>query len=232
MILPTSRTASPPLELVHLDITGKISSPSFSGCLFAVGFVDDYTAKTDVCFKKSKSHLFLALTYYKERSMTSAREKLFHVRRDGPGENVSNAIRNFCLLHGILLEASPSYTPQSNGVADRFIQEFGTRARVFLFDTKLKNFLWAETMTHGNWLQNRLPSDRVSGQVQILLRDFCTISSFREIPVFGQHVFAFLYQPPTRANKKVSACAARGHFVGSDNDKTLDRIFYLRAKRL
>ena len=46
---------------------------------------------------------------------------------DGAGENTSGAVRDFCKHHGIGFEPSPSYMPQSNGAAERLIQEHWTR---------------------------------------------------------------------------------------------------------
>lgn len=62
------RVTTFPLELIHLEITGKMHTTSLSGCYYAIGFVDDRTAKSDVHFSKKKDDLFASLTYYKQRS--------------------------------------------------------------------------------------------------------------------------------------------------------------------
>jgi len=156
-IQPSMRLTTFPLELVHLDISGKMSTPSVGGSIYAVGFVDDTTSKSDVHFIKKKSDLFSSLKYYKERSEHLLGRPMINIRLDGAGENMSNEVSDFCLQNGIRLEPSPPYAPQSNGVAERFMKELGMRSRVLLFSAKLDDTLWAEAMSHGNWLRNRLP---------------------------------------------------------------------------
>jgi hypothetical protein len=43
------------LDLVHSDVCGPMSSPSLSGCLYYVIFIDDYSRKCWIYFLKSKS---------------------------------------------------------------------------------------------------------------------------------------------------------------------------------
>ena len=50
-------------------------------------------------------------------------------------------------MHSIHLEASPSYAPKSNGVAERLIQEHWTRNRTLLFASNLPNIVWGEACT-------------------------------------------------------------------------------------
>jgi hypothetical protein len=47
--------ASGPLQLVHSDLCGPLSSPSFSGCKYFLTFIDDFSRRTWVYFLKLKS---------------------------------------------------------------------------------------------------------------------------------------------------------------------------------
>lgn len=49
-ILPSKRITIRPLELVHMDITGKMSTASLGNSSYGIGFVDDFSAKSDVYF--------------------------------------------------------------------------------------------------------------------------------------------------------------------------------------
>lgn len=51
------------LELVHMEISGKMHVPSLGSSNYAVGFVGDATAKSDVYFIKTKDELYPSLTY-------------------------------------------------------------------------------------------------------------------------------------------------------------------------
>ena len=180
----TTRFTASPLELVHLYITGKIATPPLGGCLYAVGFVDDFTAKTDVHFIKQKSDLFMSLKYY------------------GAEKNFSSNVTEFCMMNGIRLEPSPRHARESNGVAERFMQELGTRARVLLFAANLLGNLSAEAMNHGNWLRNSLPSSRIHNDIPLIQWDSTAKLKYKYLPIFGQQGFAFLYQPHSRPHRK------------------------------
>ena len=51
------RNTTHPLELIHLDISGKVE-PSLGGNMYTIGFLDDFTAKSDVIMIKSKGLLY------------------------------------------------------------------------------------------------------------------------------------------------------------------------------
>jgi hypothetical protein len=53
------------LDLVHSNVCGPISSPSLSGCLYYVIFIDDYSRKCWMCFLKAKSDTFNKFKEYK-----------------------------------------------------------------------------------------------------------------------------------------------------------------------
>jgi hypothetical protein len=53
------------LDLVHSDACGPMSSPSLSGCLYYVIFIDDYSRKCWMYFLKAKSDTFDKFKEYK-----------------------------------------------------------------------------------------------------------------------------------------------------------------------
>jgi hypothetical protein len=53
------------LDLVHSNVCGPMSSPSLSGCLYYVNFIDDYSRKCWIYFLKAKSDTFDKFKDYK-----------------------------------------------------------------------------------------------------------------------------------------------------------------------
>lgn len=98
----------------------------------------------------------------------------------------------FCRTFGISLEYSPAFAAQSNGTAERLIQEHWTRARVLLFASTLPTNLWAEAISHGNWLRNRLQSRRIGGDIPILKWEQRTRVDFKSLLEFGTPGFVFI----------------------------------------
>jgi hypothetical protein len=50
--------ASTPFHIVHSDLCGPLSSPSFLGCKYFLTFIDDFSRPTWVYFLKIKSETF------------------------------------------------------------------------------------------------------------------------------------------------------------------------------
>jgi hypothetical protein len=61
----SSWNASGPLQLVHSDLCGPLSSPSFSRCKYFLTFIDDFSRCTWVYFLKLKSEVFDKFLAYK-----------------------------------------------------------------------------------------------------------------------------------------------------------------------
>jgi hypothetical protein len=54
------------LQLVHNDLCGPLSSPSFSGCKYLLIFIDDFSRHTWVYFLKIKREVFDKFLAYKD----------------------------------------------------------------------------------------------------------------------------------------------------------------------
>ena len=147
-----------------------------------------------------------------------------NVRLDRAGENSSDFFVEFCKSHGISLDFSPPYASESNGAAERHIQEHWTRAGVLLFASQLPNSLWAEGIAHGNWIRNRLPVKRIGGGIPTLAWDPSSRIDFTSLLELGQPGFAFIYRLKALPQKKLLRRAAFGHFVFMHSDTTILRI--------
>ena len=228
-VLPTPAKVTMPLELVHLDISGPVL-PSLSRSTYALSIMDSMTAKSDVFFLKKKNELATCLTKCKASSELRTGHRMRKIRLDGAGENMGGHVESFCTQHGIHLDPSPPYVHQSNGIAERLIQELWARTRVLLFASQLPASLWAEAMNHSNWSRNCLPSSRIQDQIPILLWDPSTNIQFSQVPVFGQPGFAFKYRSETVPNKKFPARSVHCHFLGMRSDKTIIRVYVPESK--
>jgi transposase InsO family protein len=56
------------------------------------------------------------------------------------------------------LSPAPPYTPQFNGVAERFNRTVVSTARALLIDANLPKSFWAEAVNFATYLNNRMPS--------------------------------------------------------------------------
>ena len=83
---------------------------------------------------------------------------MYRVRLDRAGENMSGELQKIVADNGMQLEYSSAYASQSNGVAERLIQDLWKMARSMLSGSDLPLQLWGEAISHAAWLRNRLPT--------------------------------------------------------------------------
>jgi hypothetical protein len=74
------------LDLVHSDVCGPRSSPSLSGFLYYVIFIDDYSRKCWIYFLKSKSDTFDKFKEYKSFIEKKTWKHIRILRIDNRGE--------------------------------------------------------------------------------------------------------------------------------------------------
>ena len=107
-----------PLELVHSDLCGPLTSASFSGFKYFLTFIDDYSRHTWVYFLKLKSEVFNMFLAYKALVEKQSGHQIIKLRSDNGGEYVNNKFTTFYTKQRIQQQHTVPYTPQQNGVAE------------------------------------------------------------------------------------------------------------------
>ena len=160
------------LDLIHSDVSGRMSSPSLSGFEYYVLFIDDYSRKTWIYFLKTKGEAFKRFQEFKALVENQTGKKIRCLRSDNGGEYTSNAFDDFCAREGIRREMTVAYNPQQNGVAERKNRSIVGAARAMIHDQGLPLFLWAEACNIAAYLQNRSPHralGNMTPQMRLLL---------------------------------------------------------------
>jgi len=113
-IVSTSR----PLELLHIDLFGPVTTESLYGSKYGLVIVDDYSRWTWVKFLRSKDCAFDVFSSFCTQIQSEKEMKILKVRSDHGGEFENEPFESFCEKHGIIHEFSFPRTPQQNGVVD------------------------------------------------------------------------------------------------------------------
>lgn len=143
------------LGVIHGDVCGPMETTSIGGSRYFVIFVDDFTRMAFVYFLKAKSEVFM---YFKEfRSMVENQKdrKIKIFRTDNGLEFCSNEFENHLKQVGIVHQKTNVYTPEQNGMSERFNRTIVERARCLLFDAGLDKKFWAEATNTAVYLRNR-----------------------------------------------------------------------------
>jgi hypothetical protein len=111
--------ASCPLQLVHSDLCGPLSSPSFFGFKYFLNFINDFTISNWVYFLKLKSEVFDKFLAYKALVENHFGHQVQILRKDNGGEYVNNNFTSYCTTQSIQIQHTVPYTAQENGVAER-----------------------------------------------------------------------------------------------------------------
>lgn len=221
--VPTKRITKP-LELTHTDISGKISVQSLGGCHYFVVFLDDATSMSAVYFLTKRSEFFDALKAYKALVENQRKERMFALRLDRAGENISGDVKGFLQSQGMKLEPSPAHASQSNGSSERLIQSLWTMARTMMTDSRMDLDIWSEAISHSNWLRNRTPSKRIDLCIPYTAW-FDRKPDLSALIPFGEKGYAFQYRSSTVGKKKFLPRTNYGRFVGMESEHALYRIY-------
>lgn len=153
------------LELVHTDICGPMRTHSVSGSRYFVTFIDDKTRYCEIAFMKNKSEVFEKFVQYKTRVEKQTGSKIKVVRSDNGREYLSNQFTQFLKHEGIVHQLSAEYTPQQNGVAERFNRTIVEMARCMMIQSKLSAMFWAEAVNTACYIRNRCPTRALQGGI-------------------------------------------------------------------
>jgi hypothetical protein len=85
-----------PLELIHGDLMGPCTIPSYPGSLYMLVLVDDYTRFTWVYFMKEKSEVFFRFKELKATVESVLNKKIKRLRTENGGEFTSINFNKFC----------------------------------------------------------------------------------------------------------------------------------------
>nr|GEY11540.1 retrovirus-related Pol polyprotein from transposon TNT 1-94 [Tanacetum cinerariifolium] len=149
--------AKEPLQLIHTDLCGLITSPSHGKNLYFMLFIDDYSRKTWVYFLKEKYQAFEAFMTFKAMVEKEKGLKIKSMRSDRGGELLLKEFNKFCKDNGIRRFLTSPYSPQQNRVVERKNRTILNMVRSMLKTKKMPNEFWAEAVDCAVYLLNRCP---------------------------------------------------------------------------
>nr|DAD37292.1 TPA_asm: hypothetical protein HUJ06_007933 [Nelumbo nucifera] len=138
--------ASSMFQLIHSDLMGPTSTPSYSGLRYMMVVVDDFSRYSWVYFLENKSEVLTHFTQFKMMVKKEFSSVIKCLRTDNGGEFLSHEFLRFCEEHGIKRQFTCPNTPQQNGVAERKLAHLTAITLSWLHDKILPRELWAEAM--------------------------------------------------------------------------------------
>lgn len=137
------------------------------------------------------------------------------VIRSDSGEYDSGEIERFCAKFGIQHQMATAYTPEQNGVAERWNRTLTEKAKCLLFDANLPNSYWVEVMNMAAYLKNRSISAPLKNRTPYELFHG-KVADLSNSKVFGTTVTV---HKPKQLRRKLDPNSTKMVFVGYDSDR-------------
>jgi hypothetical protein len=206
--------ASSPLQLVHSDLCGPLSSPSFSGCKYFLTFIDDFSRRSWVYFLKLKSKFFDKFLAYKALVEKQLGHQIQRLRTYNGCEYVNNNFTSYDTTQGIQMQHIVPYTPQQNGVAERKNLTLKEMANCMIQSKGLSLKYWVEAINCANYIVNHTPTKALKNITQ---GEFWTKSKpyVSHFCVFGSIAWAHI---PEEKRKTLQPKSEKCIFVGYSED--------------
>ena len=150
--------ASTILEKVHSDICGPITPETLSKRRYFVSFIDDKTRWATVKLLTSRDQVLTAFTDYlieEERQLGTTLKRL---HSDNAKEYKSEEFKGQLAQKGIISTYSAPYSPEQNGVSERFNRTIINKVRAMLISSGVGKALWGEAVQAATYIYNRTPN--------------------------------------------------------------------------
>lgn len=223
---------SVPFAVVHSDVA-SLSLVSKTGFLYFVSFIDEFSKYT-VCYAmKSKSEVASYFLKFINLVKSKFGFDVCSLRSDNGGEYVSSEMVSVANQRGITQVIGAPYTPESNGLAERWNRTACEWMRALFALSGVPVFFWPECLQHVIHNFNACPTKTTAGKVSPLAALGFPASDASLFAPFGCEVYYHL--PPTRRSKlgPVSQAAVFLHPVPKGRHVVVyDRERHLLVKAL
>lgn len=212
-------------HIVHSDVIGPIHPQTLGNSRYIVTFIVEKSRFAKVYVINQRAEVqdrLLEFIAWLER-MTGTSVKRFH--SDQAKEYV--ALRTHFRQNGIVQTFSSAYTPESNGLAERYNRTLLTKVRAMLVESGLNPRFWGEAALHAAYLHNVTSSSSNNGKTPFELL-FGRKPNVGKLRVFG--CSAHLHVPLERRSWKLASRSRAGIMVGLENG--LYRIWDIEQETL
>ena len=198
------------LEIIHSDVCGPMPVSSKSGSRYFVTFIDDFSRRARIYFIKTKNEVFSCFKHFIITSEKQTGKVLKILRSDNGGEYVNNEFNQYLRNIGVVHQLTNVYSPQENGVAERYNRTLLDLARSMLNGAGMPNSFWAEAVNCANYIRNRCP---IQGR-KCVPEELWTgrKPSVAHLKPFGCHAFVHVpKQKRSKLDKRAVKCLMLGY---------------------
>jgi hypothetical protein len=160
---PSTSRASAPLELVHMDLCGKVDPPTRHRQSYFLTIVDDFSRYSAVLLLPKKSDTTAAFQAWAKLATNKLNMPLKAIRTDGGREFLNHSMATWCQAHGIEHQHTLPDSPQQNGIAERRNRTLLNMVRCMLTFSKAPQSFWGFALLYASHILNCLPTSTLKG---------------------------------------------------------------------
>lgn len=200
------------LELIHSDLVGPMETISIGKAKYLLNFIDDFSRKNFPYFLKGKDGVYDATVKFKNFVENQTGKRIKKFRSDNGTEYDNDRFTKLFDAAGIEHQFTVPYTPQQNGVAERYNRTIVERAKCLLHDANLPKSYWAEAVNMAVHLINRSVNANSGNKTpeEIWSGEKVNLS---QLKLFGSQVMVHV---PQQKRRKWDAKSEKLIFVGYD----------------
>ncbi|KAL7301991.1 hypothetical protein TKK_0005580 [Trichogramma kaykai] len=202
------------LHRIHTDTMGPISPISFPDSnKFIIIFIDDYSRYAKVYCVKNKSESGNCLEDFLKhvRNLLDSNEKVCYIRADNGTEFTGGKFAEIMEKEKISSDFAPPYTPELNGMAERFNKTIQKKITAMMVDSGLPASMWvlaAEAATH---IYNRTPHKGLSFKTPLSMINENIKSHISKLKRFGCLSYIKIPVAENKFSKKAIVAYLGGH---------------------
>ncbi|KAA1095011.1 hypothetical protein PGT21_050223 [Puccinia graminis f. sp. tritici] len=151
-------TPTRPLEYLHLDLCGPISTPSVSGHRYFLRAVDGFSHFVWIRFLAFKSDVNKTLRELFLKIENESNNSIVNLVSDNGTEFKNKDLSAYYVSKGMNHLTTAPYTPEENPFAERGNRTTVAKLRCLLNDSNLPPCFWAEAAQTAVYLENITPS--------------------------------------------------------------------------
>jgi transposase InsO family protein len=202
---------------------------SHQGNQYFITFIDDFSRKSFTYFINTKDQAFNKFREFKSQVEKETGRHIKFLRTDRGGEYTSNYFQSYLKNHGIQHQLTAPYSPQQNGVAERFNRTIIEMAKSMMHNANLPYTFWAEAIYTATYIRNQCISKTFDNK-SITPEELWTghKPSVRHLRTFGCDAYALIntYQ------HKLEPKAEKLTFVGYSIESKAYRLWNPKTRKI
>lgn len=180
-----------PGEMLHVDLSGKMSTVSLGGSSYFLLIKDEATGFATAYFLKNKNVAAKSIIDFVAMIEKQTGNTLKTIRSDNGTEFVNQELDTYGTTRGIIPERTVPHCPESNGKIEREMRTVKSLAKTMLLQFDTPEFLWAEAIACTLYVRNRLLNKQSFGKTPFE-HIFGRKPNLKHLKLFGCAAYEFI----------------------------------------